>query len=85
MVSHVKEVVAYLVKEKDGKKRYITNKPNQPEDAFYNGQRRNAKRFTGLEQINIDWEDHLIEKEVVTTTTTYTTYSFSELREVNDE
>lgn len=85
MVSHTKESIAYLVKEKDAKQRYITNKPNNPDDATYNVQRRNARRLTGLEEINIDWKEHLIEKEVVTTTTSYTTYSIDELREVQDD
>src|SRR5699024_11795025 len=53
--------VAYLIKEQDGKRRYITNKPNHPEDAIYNIQRRNARRLTGLEEINIQWNEHLIE------------------------
>lgn len=83
--SHESEVVAYLVKEKDGKQRYITNKPNHPEDANYNIQRRNAKRLTGLESIDVEWQDHLIEKELTVTTTYYQTFSIEELREVDNE
>ena len=83
--SHESEVVAYLVKEKDGKQRYITNKPNNPEDANYNIQRRNAKRLTGLESINVEWQDHLIEKELTVTTTYYQTFSIEELQEVKDD
>ncbi|OIS49825.1 hypothetical protein A4A29_12715 [Staphylococcus equorum] len=82
--SHENEVVAYLVKEKDGKQRYITNKPNHPEDANYNIQRRNAKRLTGLESIDVEWQDHLIEKELTVTTTYYQTFSIEELREVDN-
>ncbi|MDG0825088.1 DUF2483 family protein [Staphylococcus equorum] len=82
--SHESEVVAYLVKEKDGKQRYITNKPNHPEDANYNIQRRNAKRLTGLESIDVEWQDHLIEKELTVTTTYYQTFSIEELREVDN-
>lgn len=83
--SHESEVVAYLVKEKDGKQRYITNKPNHPEDANYNIQRRNAKRLTGLESIDVEWKDHLIEKELTVTTTYYQTFSIEELREVDND
>ncbi|MDK9845196.1 MULTISPECIES: DUF2483 family protein [Staphylococcus] len=83
--SHESEVVAYLVKEKDGKQRYITNKPNHPEDANYNIQRRNAKRLTGLESIDVEWQDHLIEKELTVTTTYYQTFSIEELREVDND
>lgn len=82
--NHESEVVAYLVKEKDGKQRYITNKPNHPEDANYNIQRRNAKRLTGLESIDVEWQDHLIEKELTVTTTYYQTFSIEELREVDN-
>lgn len=83
--SHESEVVAYLVKEKDGKQRYITNKPNHPEDANYNIQRRNAKRLTGLESIDVEWQDHLIEKELTVTTTYYQTFSIEDLREVDND
>ncbi|MDK9853169.1 DUF2483 family protein [Staphylococcus equorum] len=83
--SHESEVVAYLVKEKDGKQRYITNKPNHPEDANYNIQRRNAKRLTGLESIDVEWQDHLIEKELTVTTTYYQTFSIEELQEVDND
>ncbi|MEB6046003.1 MULTISPECIES: DUF2483 family protein [Staphylococcus] len=83
--SHETEVVAYLVKEKDGKQRYITNKPNHPEDATYNIQRRNAKRLTGLESIDVEWQDHLIEKEVTVTSIYYQTFSIEELQEVQDD
>lgn len=83
--SHESEVVAYLVKEKDGKQRYITNKPNHPDDANYNIQRRNAKRLTGLESIDVEWQDHLIEKELTVTTTYYQTFSIEELREVDND
>lgn len=83
--SHESEVVAYLVKEKDGKQRYITNKPNHPEDANYNIQRRNAKRLTGLESIDVEWQDHLIEKELTVTSTYYQTFSIEELREVDND
>lgn len=82
---HENETVAYLIKEKEGKQRYITNKPNHPGDATYNIQRRNARRLTGLEEINVDWQDHLIDKETTVTTTFYNTFSIEELREVDND
>lgn len=85
MKEYRNETVAYLVKEIDGKQRYITNKPNHPDDATYNIQRRNARRLTGLEEININWDEHLIDKEVTTTIIEYTTYSFKNLEEVDNE
>lgn len=83
--SHESEIVAYLVKEKDGKQRYITNKPNHPDNANYNIQRRNARRLTGLEEIDVDWSEHLIEKETTVTTIYHQTFSIDELREVQDD
>ena len=77
--------VAYLIKEQDGKRRYLTNKPNHPEDATYNIQRRNARRLTGLEEINIQWDEHLIETETTVTKKYYKTYSVDQLKEVQDD
>lgn len=77
--------VAYLIKEQDGKRRYLTNKPNHPDDATYNIQRRNARRLTGLEEINIQWDEHLIETETTVTKKYYKTFSIDELQEVQDD
>lgn len=77
--------VAYLIKEQYGKCKYLTNKPNHPEDATYNIQRRNARRLTGLEEINIQWDEHLIEAETTVTKKYYKTFSIDELREVQDD
>lgn len=74
--------VAYLIKEQDGKHRYLTNKPHHPEDATYNIQRRKARRLIGLEEINIQWNEHLIETETTVTKKYYKTYSVDQLKEV---
>ncbi|WP_210146197.1 hypothetical protein [Staphylococcus sp. GDY8P31P] len=77
--------VFYLIKEQDGKHRYLINKPNHPDDATYNVQRRNARRLTGLEEINIKWNEHLIETETTVIKKYYKTYSIDQLKEVQDD
>lgn len=77
--------IAYLIKEQAGKRRYVTNKPNHPEDTTYNIQRRNARRLTGLEEINIQWNEHLIEIETTVTKKHYKTYSVDQLKGVQDD
>jgi len=76
--------VIYRIKD-DHYGRYITNKPTAPEFANYNPMRSNARKFTGLEDIEVKWDEHLIEIEEVITITKRKTIRFKDLKEVQHD
>lgn len=61
---------------------WITNKPTAPEYANYNSMRSNARKFNGLDEIDVDWDKHLIEVARIETKETRKTYNFKDLKEV---
>ena len=65
--------------------RWITNKPTAQEYANYNALRRNARKFDGLQDIDIDWDKHLIEVSRIETKETRKVYSFEDLEEINND
>ncbi|MGK8444381.1 DUF2483 family protein [Staphylococcus epidermidis] len=68
----MKETVTYLIKLKGAPfDLYITNKPNNKEDASYSRDTRRAREFAGLEDMSIDMTKHTAIKKTVTETTKY--------------
>ncbi|KKI55436.1 hypothetical protein UF72_0662 [Staphylococcus equorum subsp. equorum] len=47
--------------------------------------RSNARKFTGLEDIEVKWDEHLIEIEEVITITKRKTIRFKDLKEVQHD
>lgn len=65
--------------------RWITNKPTAQEYANYNALRSNARKFNGLDEIDIDWDKHLIEVSRIETKETRKVYNFEDLEEVEQD
>ena len=62
-----------------------SNKPTAQEYANYNALRSNARKFDGLQEIDIDWDKHLIEVSRIETKETRKVYNFEDLEEVEDD
>ncbi|AGZ24982.1 MULTISPECIES: hypothetical protein [Staphylococcus] len=75
--------VEYRVKDELGK--WVINKPSAPEYANYNILRSNARPFTGLENFDVEWDEHYIEVTTLETKEIRKTYRIKDLREVQDE
>ena len=67
--------VTYYIKTLEGL--FLTNIPKEPSDATYHASR--PREYNGLENVNVDWEKHLVVVIETITHKKYKTVSPSEL------